>query len=341
MAVRQKHVRLQDAYREQGRTRLKGVEDDSVLAIQTATDELKEELSQLREEAAAERANREHADELQECAELAVQRLHSEELQGFHFEQKALRVQMQEQRRHSTEALEAQRWAVRKEKQLRKQRYALLLAASEELRFALQRLRCATEDAALADETTEDQDRRVAEELDEVKYSQQELQASRALEQERLQDLEEVQQQLKEERRSSSQNEDRVEELLRSELRSKEAFEKQEAAVVEDKQRLNAAYRQLEQAHAEERSSREKAEEFHQQVAAETQLLAVELLKLQGAFEEDGQSESNFSSMSRNLGGSRLLVEVASGSEESEDESPSSQDAAGRTLSGQALVGNA
>ncbi|CAE7328810.1 unnamed protein product [Symbiodinium natans] len=84
MSVRQKHVRLQDAYREQGRTRPKGVEEDSIAAIQMATDELKEELSQLREEAAHERANRDHPSvgDSFPVSPLAVKRLHSEELQG-------------------------------------------------------------------------------------------------------------------------------------------------------------------------------------------------------------------------------------------------------------------
>jgi len=318
LAVRAKHSHLQDAYKEQRHLRAKEAEDGRVMT-KSIVDALKEELGQLREEAAAERAVREEADHLQEEVEEKVRHLHLEELQGFHFEHNALRSAMHLQRRNSTEALEAQRWALRREKQLRKQRYALLMAASEELRGGLMRLKEATDEAADADASVEDQDQQVAEELEQVKLDQQALSESRAVEMEKLARLEEVQQQLKDERRALTPNQQRIEELLVAEGIAKEELEHQEVAVAEEKRRFNEDYKKLEEAHAEERSSRERAEAYHQQVAAETQLLAIDLLKLQGVFEADGESESNFSQGSKGVREGRPLVEVASSEEDASD----------------------
>eukprot|EP00435_Cladocopium_sp_Y103_P050332 s653_g15.t1 len=310
LAVRAKHGQLQEAYREQRHLRAKEAEDGR--ASTGIVDALKEELSQLREEAAAERAVREETDRIQEEVEEKVRRLHSEELQGIHFEHNALRSALHLQRRNSTAALEAQRWALRREKQLRKRRYALLMAASEELRGGLMRLKEATDEAAQADASVEDQDQQVAEELEQVKLDQQALSDSRVVEQEKMARLDEVQLQLKDERKAATPNHHRIQELLAAERHALEEVEKQEAVVAEDKRHFNEDYKKLEEAHAEERASRERAEAYHQQVAAETQLLAVDLLKLQGVFEADGESESNFSQGSKGVREGRPLLEEAS-----------------------------
>ncbi|CAK8985252.1 unnamed protein product [Durusdinium trenchii] len=324
LAVRAKHGHLQDAYQEQRSLRAREAEEGQRRrhVSESVVDALKEELFQLREEAAAERAVREEADHIQEEVEEKLKRLHSEELQGFHSEQKALRAALQLQRRNSTQALEAQRWALRREKQLRKQRYALLSAASEEMRGQLMRLKAATEEAAEADVAVEDQDDLVAEELERVKLDQQALSESRALENKTLTELEEVRQQLKDERRTPTPNAERITELVEVEQKLNDEMEQIEAAVAEHKRKYQEDHKKLEEAHAEERASRERAEQYHQQVAAETQLLAVDLLKLQGAFEADGESESNFSQSSKMKEG-RALVEASSeeeGEEEAEEE---------------------
>lgn len=321
LAVRAKHGQLQEAYREQRHLRAKEAEDGRA-STKGIVDALKEELSQLREEAAAERAVREETDRIQEEVEEKVRRLHSEELQGIHFEHNALRSALHLQRRNSTAALEAQRWALRREKQLRKKRYALLMAASEELRGGLMRLKEATESAAVADASVEDQDQQVAEELEQVKLDQQVLSDSRAVEQEKMAHLDEVQLQLKDERKAATPNQLRIQELLVAERLALEEVEKQEAVVAEDKQHFNEDYKKLEEAHAEERCSRERAEAYHHQVAAETQLLAVDLLKLQGVFEADGESESNFSQGSKGVREGRPLLEVASSEDEEEGSEP-------------------